>query len=454
MKIELRFRKMRRGIDSARTSFVLKHTPERPFMCPLSQFLGLALADKAFVTLECAEDFSKVRIPPGRSSLVMAIKPECMDLPVLRQPTPGGTTSPEKILTVNCLRDQLKNLGQRAGFRQDLSAYAIRRAHGNTLDNALTTAERQMRMSHAQSHTYSDAYISQISAVDSQALVFGTTQEKRSYDLIRSMMFEHDENAPIPLGVSLDKVHSLSREDRGTTKVNKVNRYKEIRTAYETVIRAGGDTETTLASCRHDSATIFATVLKYDTVRKDVKELIGKESSTMKDVVEIYFAAARQQTFSAVYPRTVWPEDGRCHDCKRKLPADGINARRHLLGCALRRGLKLKAPHITNIRHSFDTWSAVSCKWRDCDYDVDPKKSSWDAMRHLSAHLINDSSRALLKQVQRPFCYACAEVFDDYKDWIDHCEGGFDNSPSGMTCSNAFWRTIYYRLPPPRREGC
>lgn len=95
-------------------------------------------------------------------------------------------------MTADMLRKLIVELGQRARFRQDFSAYAIRRAHSNALDNPVSTAGRQMRMSHTQTSTYLDAYISSMLDIDSQAIMLGIEKEKEPFDLIRSIMFEHD----------------------------------------------------------------------------------------------------------------------------------------------------------------------------------------------------------------------------------------------------------------------
>jgi hypothetical protein len=117
------------------STILLTEEPEDRSLCPVTYFLALALADGVFEGCTTMHDLEAKETPPGSASCSFKYKASVGDKPLLRRIEPDGNVSPDRILTYDCLNGMLKNLGQRAGYEDKLSAYCFRRGYGNAVDS-------------------------------------------------------------------------------------------------------------------------------------------------------------------------------------------------------------------------------------------------------------------------------------------------------------------------------
>ena len=136
--------------------YFVEGKPHRPHLCPVSHFCALAFADDAFSMRRSPSDLSRVG-----QGIEVQIKKEMANVPVLRRLTEAGEVSDRLVLTSDTVEAQLSALGKRAGYKEPLTPYAIRRGHGNKLDQGATSSERRQRMGHKDDDTFQH-YISQI----------------------------------------------------------------------------------------------------------------------------------------------------------------------------------------------------------------------------------------------------------------------------------------------------
>lgn len=101
--------------------------------CLVTYFLALALADEALVGVCQASDLSKITIEPERICKTISIRKDKAHKPVFRAIL-NGKVSEDRILTAQMFTATLRSLGQRAGYKDDLTSYCFRRAVGNKLD--------------------------------------------------------------------------------------------------------------------------------------------------------------------------------------------------------------------------------------------------------------------------------------------------------------------------------
>lgn len=138
-QIHVRNRKGKKGREDCIEIENLREEEDQScrWRCPLTLILGLAIADRAIAGIETIEDLETVRFLPGRPSRELRIRPKMQDIPLLRRQTQGshGKTSKDQILYGAQLADQLKSLGHRAGYLDDLVPYSVRRGFGNSIDS-------------------------------------------------------------------------------------------------------------------------------------------------------------------------------------------------------------------------------------------------------------------------------------------------------------------------------
>jgi hypothetical protein len=72
-------------------------------------------------------------IPLGATRYTFCYKPGKETQPVMRGLCPDGTISDTKIWNYNCCSNQIKSLGQRAGYEDRLNAYCFRRGYANAI---------------------------------------------------------------------------------------------------------------------------------------------------------------------------------------------------------------------------------------------------------------------------------------------------------------------------------
>lgn len=100
-------------------------------LCPLTLFFALAVADGALDM----EQLLDRNIEAGTNAKVIRFKKELLETPILRATRDQSEISDEAILKYNSLEYMLVKLGERAGYKEPLSAYTFRRGVGNALDS-------------------------------------------------------------------------------------------------------------------------------------------------------------------------------------------------------------------------------------------------------------------------------------------------------------------------------
>ncbi|KAF4556065.1 Hypothetical protein D9617_1g079400 [Elsinoe fawcettii] len=210
LKVRLRLRKGVRHIQASNVYFLLKQNLKHPRLCPVYHFFGFALADGALDQIRDAAQLSRVNVPPGRAAMPLKVRPSHQDIPVLQARDVGQKFCRSKFMPSNALNTALTMLGDRAGYQQSLTAYAIRRGHANTIDAQITTAQRLNRMGHSSASIF-NSYISSTSVVDTQAIILGDDQESEVFDFSRSMQLNRDTTAPMPMSSRLTGIGAMKR---------------------------------------------------------------------------------------------------------------------------------------------------------------------------------------------------------------------------------------------------
>ncbi|KAI7489735.1 hypothetical protein KC357_g2124 [Hortaea werneckii] len=204
VQLLVRNRKGRRGREDRDEVENLREEPTERNMCPVTHILALCFADEVFKDLSSSADLARIRFPPGRESVRLLVREDKLRLPLLRRLNYNGTLSQTKILTADYQCKYLTNLGWRAGYRDNLGTYPLRRGFGNKLDKFVTPAQRRRQMGHMNDNTF-QSYISRISGVDVQAIINGKEQDQETIDWLCSMRTRLDTTAPRPSGSLLSE---------------------------------------------------------------------------------------------------------------------------------------------------------------------------------------------------------------------------------------------------------
>ncbi|KEQ83187.1 hypothetical protein M438DRAFT_336521 [Aureobasidium pullulans EXF-150] len=195
LQITVRLRKNHRGNQRDNVTHILTDEPGNPHLCPVTHFCALAFADGAFQNLRLPEDLNRVK-----TGATVRIKDSVKHTSVLRRLDQAGHVSPTLVFGADSLNFYLNGLGERAGYRDNLTAYAFRHGHGNKLDQMLSSVQRRQRMGHKSDDTF-QYYISRISGVDTQSIMLGREPRQELMDHVRSMANHHDPVAPALLAL-------------------------------------------------------------------------------------------------------------------------------------------------------------------------------------------------------------------------------------------------------------
>lgn len=121
---------------SLRPIEVLREDVKDRIVCPISVLLALALADDVLEDITKPADLARVRYQKGSNMTHIRIKMEKLELPILRRGVRGGAgISRFKMLKADSLTTLFTELGHRAGYKENLGTYALRRGYGNRLDS-------------------------------------------------------------------------------------------------------------------------------------------------------------------------------------------------------------------------------------------------------------------------------------------------------------------------------
>ncbi|TKX19097.1 hypothetical protein C1H76_8715 [Elsinoe australis] len=330
LKVRLRLRKGVRNVEGKETFVLLKATPRTPLLCPVSQFLGLALADGVFRDLDHAGKLRCIQIPRGRHTMPVIMRNEKMKIPILRRWECNSGLSSTRAQTSATLSHNLQNLGQRSGFTDVLTAYSIRRGHGNKLDVAVSAAERRSRMSHRDNDVYNSAYISTLSAIDTQAIMLDEEREDDVFENMRTMTATRDAAGAVVVGRSVGAGPIVTGQTRckQPTKTRgdmpRGQRRKYVRDQYESLLGAsifdGGRSSDILPGgvvaereiVRMDIERRALALLKLDRARKNIADLTDMPSDQMTiERNAKCFADVAEVGMHLLYPDSKIDEQGR-----------------------------------------------------------------------------------------------------------------------------------------------
>lgn len=321
---------------------------------------------------------------------------EKMKIPILRRWECNSGLSSTRAQTSATLSHNLQNLGQRSGFTDVLTAYSIRRGHGNKLDVAVSAAERRSRMSHRDNDVYNSAYISTLSAIDTQAIMLDEEREDDVFENMRTMTATRDAAGAVVVGRSVGAGPIVTGQTRckQPTKTRgdmpRGQRRKYVRDQYESLLGAsifdGGRSSDILPGgvvaereiVRMDIERRALALLKLDRARKNIADLTDMPSDQMTiERNAKCFADVAEVGMHLLYPDSKIDEQGRCWRCYKQLKLNSANmtdSNFHLLACA----------KMAKAKESRDR----RCKWDSCAVDLSTESSAHVA-GHMFAHAQN-----------------------------------------------------------------
>ena len=407
----------------------------------MTLLMALAVADGAIEQVDSAADLERVRFPQNGGKRTLYIREEMQNVPILRG-YEGKTTSKDRILTTEALRTSLLEIGCRAGYEQEFSAYSIRRGYGNKLDSEstflilfsishnfaefLTPAERNRQMGHSNDNIFT-AYMSRISAIDIQNIIDGKAPDQKLIDYLRSMECDKDSAAPLPPRSILEEARFRRRERPTETTQQEYRSKRDEYFEHRKDIYAG--TRTTAAvgklSERPPQSSTFWTYLQYDGQRRQAMrvlfgESISKPTESFAEIVGIVVGVANPTEW--YYPGAT-PINGQCW-CGKQMEEfrDKFFFKYHLLGC-----------------YRKDQHASTTCTPRFQEQDSPLARLQIDPICIDPELLEPTDSRSACRR----FCFRCLQHFDSISDWEAHCEmhlGSLD-----MFCGRVFRRGILLR---------
>ncbi|KAL5372751.1 hypothetical protein DPSP01_013267 [Paraphaeosphaeria sporulosa] len=344
LHVKLRNRKGLRSFESAADILILREEPEERWLCPVSHFLGFGLADKVFMDDLSLTDIL-TRVPcDGNQSLEFKFKPEIMDIPVLRSLQADGTISPDKILTYSSLHNAILGLGQRAGYKQKLTAYCFRRGFGHAMNKNGSTDDRTRAMGHQDKGTYR-YYAPTIINIDSQSLVRGRQPNQNFIEKNQSMMMHRNIYAPQPPGTLLAAISRQRQEQDDRVSMLQVpgHRQKEIRRQmrnkeyaksrkifFDTVGDAYElDDDTAKPKSHADEAEVgekrapsryLEALLKHEPLRARAIQLMFRTShASLSELVPVLRKLSECGNERVTYRGVKTASDGICPSCEKKI---------------------------------------------------------------------------------------------------------------------------------------
>lgn len=122
------------SVQLYRQRVILREMTSDRSLCPVTHFMALAIADEALEGVDKPSRLHELRIQNSRNAQSIRIKPSMKDVPILRASNSKGAISNVEILTTDNALVMLKGLGQRAGYKENISLYAFRRGFANSID--------------------------------------------------------------------------------------------------------------------------------------------------------------------------------------------------------------------------------------------------------------------------------------------------------------------------------
>lgn len=88
--------------------------------------------------LRSTSDLNNIRLAPGQHTMSLEVRAEMRDIPILRSIQRDRTVSQTRILNTDRLTKLMRELGDRAGYRDTLSPLALRIDGRDMLDGKYT----------------------------------------------------------------------------------------------------------------------------------------------------------------------------------------------------------------------------------------------------------------------------------------------------------------------------
>ena len=117
-------------------------------------------------------------------------------MPVFQEANGNGPTG--KSMTYQTIKDLIVKLGHRAGYTQNITMHAIRRAFLNSVNKHYSTAQRNQVAGHS-GRIFEEAYQSHVSNVDGYAMMTGKDAKAGHASILQSMALSHVSGAPTRL---------------------------------------------------------------------------------------------------------------------------------------------------------------------------------------------------------------------------------------------------------------
>lgn len=437
LQVRIRNQKNHRGKESDSVVHILTDQPGNPFLCPVTHYCALALADNAFAKIKSADDLLKIK-----RKVDIRVKPEMADVPIFLSLTPAGQLSNGKILTVDSLDALLVGLGRRAGYKDSLTAYCFRRGFGNALVDTVTSVQRRQRMGHKSDDTFL-YYISNKSGIDTQSIVLGHNQQTEVIDFVRSMAVDVNQSAPVPHGSRLtdakrryggkassssnvndqvvqDDVDESDQEFLTVPKMSTQQHYEVRRRARRLDYRKeqsnffltvdefdddyGADHDISFAEPHDGLSTVrpgpsqyLRAVLCYEPSRLQLVEMLERQpllalnfsasdssvGLTLGDGIAPLFNLAKPALMPVHYPHAEPDKSGCCSFCGRKPLDKKLAMNRHLLDCLLQQEKLNAAAQITT---ELETLCLPTCLWETCTHSLTTSKGIAVA-DHITSHM-------------------------------------------------------------------
>ena len=200
---------------------------EIPFRNCVLFFIALALADDAFKHYSNVAEIVGAKIRPGKQTHTFEWKESVELQPVFKTIGPNGPT--QSSATYSTMQKFLVTLGYRAGYQANMTIHAIRRAFLTKADEFYTPAQRNhiARHSGKDSSMFQSRYISNVSVVDGQAIMYGQQPRKDHVSGLHSMLRERRLDVPQHLPAEYEEKMLLNSDsykelDRQLSEVNQL----------------------------------------------------------------------------------------------------------------------------------------------------------------------------------------------------------------------------------------
>ncbi|QSS61773.1 hypothetical protein I7I51_03950 [Histoplasma capsulatum] len=184
-----------------RTTYIFHEWDDNPALCPISHFLSLALADRAFEAqgINSPEDIFHIEVLPYRNSLQLRWRSEMLKIPAFHRTVHtahGVRISPDRALPYDAFNQYLQRLGRNAGLEEPLTPYCIRRGTANAVDDVATAAERNQVLGHSRADIFERYYLSQKVKRDVQSAYLGCPARESVIRAVGMMSLTRDPRVP------------------------------------------------------------------------------------------------------------------------------------------------------------------------------------------------------------------------------------------------------------------